>query len=449
MANGTKPSVRNTRLLLASLLFASLATFATRADEPPGGFQQAERSLRKAVRAGEVREARKILSELARSGEAQGYRAMIDAALDTEDPEIFGYAAGLLARLEGDDRVLVFDALKMSRLASTRIILLAIVARWKDDPRAIDAIHERLSDASDPVVFSALRWIREIEKPELSIPAVVAELERREKGARDRVYFDLRRALKDWTGQELELAADWKSWNAARASGAAPPPPKRGTGRTVLVRSPSFFTVSVESDRVVFVIDTSTSMEETDPVPREGEPRFAGKGTTVVRIPREPGADGEPATRTRLSAVQRELVKLVQSLDEGVRFNIVAFDHELELFDRSRAGGPIEATAANKRRAEEWISALQASGATRTDLALREALSMPDIDTVYLLTDGAPKSETGDRIDPRAIYQLVDRLNLFRKIRIHTIGFLAAGTSMREFVAELASKNDGRCVLLE
>ncbi|HLU50137.1 MAG TPA: hypothetical protein VK116_18700, partial [Planctomycetota bacterium] len=71
------------------------------------------------------------------------------------------------------------------------------------------------------------------------------------------------------------------------------------------------------------------------------------------------------------------------------------------------------------------------------------------VDTIILLSDGAPRSEANQAIDPRSIYALVDQLNRFRKTRIHTIGFLRAGTSMRTFLRELSKANDGKTILLE
>src|SRR5690606_24758076 len=199
------------------------ASVVRAAEEPPGGWSAMERDLRLAVREGKVKEARAILSELSRTNETRGYEIMIDAGLDTEDPEIYGYAAGLLARLEGKDREVLFKSYPKCRLASTRIVLLAVAARWKDDERAINLIHDGLSDTAKPVVFSALRWVRELRRPEVSIPRLIDGLSRRERGPRNRVYFDLVQTLTDLTGQKHELASDWKKAVGTESRGGDAP----------------------------------------------------------------------------------------------------------------------------------------------------------------------------------------------------------------------------------
>ncbi len=102
-----------------------------------------------------------------------------------------------------------------------------------------------------------------------------------------------------------------------------------------------------------------------------------------------------------------------------------------------------------KTDAVRWVGGLQAYGATRTDLALARALSVPELDTIYLLTDGRPRDETNRKIPIEAILQMVKRDNRFRKCRVHTISFQQVKSAeMKHFVKELARQNDGVCTLL-
>ncbi len=102
-----------------------------------------------------------------------------------------------------------------------------------------------------------------------------------------------------------------------------------------------------------------------------------------------------------------------------------------------------------KTDAVRWVGGLQAYGATRTDMALARALSVPELDTIYLLTDGRPRDEANRKIPIEAILQMVKRDNRFRKCRVHTISVQQVKSSeMKHFVKELARQNDGVCTLL-
>lgn len=438
----------------ASLLLVLLGSLVV-ADAPSGGWSRAESELRQAVRSKAWGEARSVVGRLAATGEPKGVRLICKYALGGEDRRLYSVAAGHLAKLEAPElRREVYEEISSSRNFRTRIILLAVVRRWPDDPLAMAALHGRLSDRQKPVVFAALRWIRQINRPDLSLEPLADELGRRERESRGRVYFDLRSTLQKLTGHELELAADWKNYIEGRRSGIPSPPRPREGGRTTLYKRPSFFSLSVDSDRVVFLIDVSQSMLEEDPV-EQGETgvrkdRFVGDGATIVRLPPADGgaADGAATVRkrTRLSAVQEELTRTVRGLPESTRFTIIWFNHQNGFLDGSPVLVP--ATPSNKQRAVRWVESFRATGATRTDLALLQAFGVGDADTFCLLTDGAPKNAKNEKISPEYVFSVVKEQNRFRKCRIHTIGFYHAGTSMRRFVLDLARQNEGKCVLL-
>lgn len=74
---------------------------------------------------------------------------------------------------------------------------------------------------------------------------------------------------------------------------------------------------------------------------------------------------------------------------------------------------------------------------------------MPEIDTIYLLTDGEPRDEKNQKIAPEIVLTIARIQNRFRKARIHTIGFSQAGHTMQKLCRDLAGQNDGKCVLLD
>jgi hypothetical protein len=307
-------------------------------------------------------------------------------------------------------------------------------------------------------VFSAVAWIRKRNAPEASIEPLIAELERRERKAQDRVYFDILRALRHLSGADLTVAADWKNFWEARKQGHAAPKKRTSPGVTAVARPASFFSVTVDSDRVLFIIDISGSMSERDPAPEGSvkpqpevvDPEQKGRTTVVVKkkaaAPKAPPAGPPPPDRERLFRAKEELIKTLQSLPASVRFGIMSFSHEIHFFEGGRT--LINATEANKARAIAWVRVLQASGATRTDLALHEGLQYPELDTIYLLTDGAPRDEKDTPIPPEQVLEAVREENRFHKCRIHTFGFKQAGNKMIRFVIDLAGQNDGKAVLL-
>ena len=162
--------------------------------------------------------------------------------------------------------------------------------------------------------------------------------------------------------------------------------------------------------------------------------------------------------------MKHELLKTLAGLPSHVRFGIMNFNHQIGFFGsappplpqqddkiikHSATPGLALASKANKEKAYQWVKGLKPSGATRTDLAVARGFEIPDIDTIYLLTDGAPRDIRNQKIAPELVLQVARIRNRFRKARIHTIGFSQAGSTMQQLCRDLAGQNDGKCVLLE
>ena len=85
---------------------------------------------------------------------------------------------------------------------------------------------------------------------------------------------------------------------------------------------------------------------------------------------------------------------------------------------------------------------------------LEEAFSDLSLDTIYLVTDGAPthvgSSGKGDPEDSaqivRAIHKRMKELNFLRDVRIFTLGFKGA---KEEFLKRLSQDHGGRYVAIE
>lgn len=284
-----------------------------------------------------------------------------------------------------------------------------------------------------------------------------------------RLYNDARIALEKITGKTgLEEAQDWRNWYEAYKAGIVPggtpsaPPdaarPARGEVKTV-----SFFGLTIDSRRIIFVIDVSGSMLVADPPPDNWVPDRELGGKTGTRLREEDEAtlkkkreeelekmkkDWEKE-RQRIYRVKKELIRVIDALSPSVKFNIVSFSDQISVWK----SGLQTATAANKTNAKEWFQKWQADGLTWTDDALKEAFKDKEADTIVLLSDGAPthlggegREEWGGHQDSKAIIESIHKWlaenNKFRKVTIHTLGFEGANF---EFMKKLAEENNGTC----
>ena len=110
-----------------------------------------------------------------------------------------------------------------------------------------------------------------------------------------------------------------------------------------------------------------------------------------------------------------------------------------------------EANRKHRSDAVKFIESLNATGITVTDEALHMALGDPTVDTIYLITDGAPThmGTRGNNLPPdapelmRRILAETKAVNHLRGIRIFTLGFVDAE---EEFLQKLAADNNGRYV---
>ena len=411
------------------------------------------------MEAGNTERAVELVDALAASGTPEAFAAIIEHALSGADYELEKHAGALLGETKDPRaRQLVFEGISKQKSYKTRIILIAVAARLVEDPGALPAIHTALRDPVRHVVYAAIYWVKKLGSTE-SIEPLIDALEAREaQKVQDRTYFDTRKALEALVGGNVETAQEWRSLWAARKKGLAAPG-RAKESRTVVAKKskPKFFGMDLDSSRILFVIDVSGSMAKKDAILVEEEPDESEKKRTVV-VPEKEKRDGTsvaeediPITRERLTRVRTELTRAVSMLPSSVRFGVLAFSHEMEFFGGVKAIR--EATAENRSLAVQWVKGLRAEGATRTDTALEEALSMRDVDTIFVLTDGAPKTaegEGGTRIPVDPILDSVKEANRFLRARIHTISFVQIRDSqMQRFVKLLAEQNDGKSLLLE
>lgn len=154
-----------------------------------------------------------------------------------------------------------------------------------------------------------------------------------------------------------------------------------------------FFGIKVESHRVIFIIDISGSMLESM------------YGRTV---------DGRGAAR--IDVAKQELTQAIENLEPGALFNIYAFSSSVARWQKEGIGVN---TNQDKKDAIEWVQRLGASGATNLYDSIKTAFDDPDVDTIFILSDGEPTN--GAVIDPYRIREDVAFWNQHRRIKINSI----------------------------
>jgi len=165
----------------------------------------------------------------------------------------------------------------------------------------------------------------------------------------------------------------------------------------------SFFNSTVTAQRIVFVVDASTSMRGV-----------------------------------RFERAKEELLTAVSNLNSRQRFYVYFFsDKDYPMLAPRSPSDMLPLTTPNWEALVRWVDDQGLVGDTRPQTAMRKALNLkPDV--IYLLTDG-------DFNDDTAVYLM--RVSNY-KVRINTIGF-GVGRNAREVLQQIARKFRGEFVEIE
>ncbi len=265
----------------------------------------------------------------------------------------------------------------------------------------------RLETAEGPLLMECLQVLR--RSPSLEdAPYLVDLLHRREGRAANEAV----RLLQQLTGYKIGRdPRSWRYWMLKhRAAGtdfrAASPQGGNGEDETI-----TYLGVPILGEKVVFVLDSSGSMET--PLP-------------------------ENPSKTRGSRAVEELVQLLPRLPEEAAFDVVFFETEIECF----AGKLVPRDEENLSRAAGWLQRHRFVGGTNLHDGLRRAFENDGVEEIFLLSDGEPT--VGELIDPGRIAARVARWNRWRNVRVNTISF-GAPPEARDFLYRLASDHGGIC----
>lgn len=301
--------------------------------------------------------------------------------------------------------------------AEVRNAAVAILAASRDK-RQLPVLHEALKHPDWSTRFLAVDGVATLRQPES-----VGKLVERMQVETGRMKKHTAEALWQLTAQPFEEdEAKWASWwEASKADfeivskkdlDAAEKARERRRLTQRTTAKAKFFGIKVESHRVIFVIDVSGSMME------------AMYGRSF---------DGRPAAR--IDVARQELQQAIENLEPGALFNIYAFSNGV---GRWLEQGIATSDERSRKDALTWVGRLGASGGTNLYDSMQQAFADPDVDTIFLLSDGEPTA--GAEIDPARIRESVAAWNRFRRITIHTI---AVGGNL-EVLEWLAKDSGGR-----
>jgi hypothetical protein len=413
-----------------------------------------------------------LIGSMALANDEDAAELLVAFAVGTRSDDLYGRVASELARLSSDDAIAwlagtlgagVADGEgKRGRGGRGRAdpdawkaqVLAARAFEGISSEAAVPPLAAQLERGTTPEVVNACVKTAARKQDKRIVAALIACLGRVERlGGWE--YHQVRQALVDLTGEDFFTQERWQGWWTQQE--ATFDFTRRGEAREAATRErgaeekvPTFFGSEVASNRVCFIIDTSGSMAITDR-PLEhvlSEEEFAKADLN------------SPALKVfkRIERAKKALVEVVRALQPTQQFNIIAFSDA----NRPWKQGIVQATEANKAEAVAFVEGLREQGGTNTFASLEAAFRDPLIDTIYLLSDGAPMVKVAGsndqlmlfaREEVRRILDLVRRENRFRGLKIYTFGMDGPGVGqtpdpewlaiLSNFMRELASVTGG------
>lgn len=386
---------------------------------------------------------REVLAALRRAlarcagGKAAGWLAG-EAARPSSPRDLRVALLGILGEAGVEAALPQVRAALRDRDPAVREAALAAFARLRArDAEAASVLAAGLGDERWTVRLAAARRLAELATPE-AVDLLVPHLAREEGKPRSDVAALLRGLTGQRFGPEPEgWAAWWREHRAEFASGertltpGAPGPAAGGEGPE---GSANYYGITVESLRILFVIDISGSMER-------------------------PGG-GEEEGPAKVDAAKKELLRCIRTLGPASAFTVFSFRDTVDKWKPAL----VKADDAAKQGVARWVEGLVAANSTNTYAALEEALKASSAnpvhdmgpgyamaaDTIFLLTDGAPTTPGGKLRDGKGnpewlrVLEAVRGWNRGKRVAIHAIGIGREANA--EFLGTLARENGGTYV---
>ena len=349
---------------------------------------------------------------------------------------------------------------KLLKKSDLRTVASALFALAQRHPAAaLEDVKKVVDHSQWQVRLGALDYLGRLRDP-ATLPLLCDRLEEEDGRLRQEVI----EALKAVTGKDYkDDTVKWRAFaaggaEAAEKAGAVPAGGAEASGGRAVATGdppvePTYYGEKVYSDKIVFIIDFSLSMNEEMIIDRETIVRETGAvvSGSDAETKEEKRKNGEIIPiewwkiRTRMDFARSQLKYVISTLKRDQYFDIVWFSDTIKTWK----GGLFPARPQAKVEAANWLDESECEGGTNTWGGLTKALNLVGkgtedenysrgADTIYFLTDGEPSK--GDIIDKDAIVDAIERIHAVRRVKIHVAQI---GTSKMPFLQKLAAVTGG------
>lgn len=193
------------------------------------------------------------------------------------------------------------------------------------------------------------------------------------------------------------------------------------------VKAQEYYGVPIEDGGVAFLLDVSGSMAERTLVRGpardvKGDEGWRSGRRTVTSAPQI----------SKMESARRELLHALSSLRDGTNFTIITFGNRAAEWP----GGVSTMGSASTARARAYISGMSAGGGTPMAEALQLGFQVPNVRTLFVVSDGRPT--TGE------VLRLVKQLQESRQGRRTVINTVGIGLDQDStLLCQLALDNEG------
>jgi hypothetical protein len=446
-----------TRPLVSALVLSAVVLGVLAPAALAQSASSAKRDVIAALRAGRPQDAISAVERLGRIGDKAAANALVDLIDEVPQGAVFTAVAKALTGMSGDEADEAI-AKKLKSGAADRRMLLCDVAASRKGEATFQALLACLRHSNDALARAATRALV-ARRDKRAVEPLVDLLEGIE-GKPGSGAGLVRRALRDLTGKDLFLAIEWRGW--WKVHGVKGLPSAREAERALAAGEETgktrsrFFGRELDSDRIVFVIDISGSMQKKDAVKEGGRPVTGDEPERT-------------SSRVRIDRAKAELIGAIMDLPEEAQFTIIAYSGYLppgtpmpqgvELpneknWIRALSSRLTKASESGKEKARDFVDGLKAIGSTFTGRAVEAALDIKGADLVILLSDGAPTEWADEggkvkRLGANEVRARIQAANRTRRLTIDTFGFAGDGYGMgddrfTEFMKGVAKDNGGR-----
>ena len=325
--------------------------------------------------------------------------ARVRAQLKRNRRQVLDSAAGLHELLKKDPTwVQDLVALAAASDLESRLLGLAMLLEM-EAPAAISYAQSYLKHSAWELRSLSIRYLTKC-RDVTSVPLFIQRFGK-EKG---RLAHELSTALFVHTGTRCWKATEWSTWWRKNKVGFALPHPEsvKGGGSTSGGNTVSYYDIPLVSSRIAFLVDHSGSM--------------GAKVATDRKL-------------NRLDVAKQQLTSVISALPKTHKVNLIPFESDVTRIWRDIR----KLSSGNRRELLEYVGKIKLAGGTNTYGALMLAMEDPDVDTIYLLTDGVPSS--GELTNADDILDAVQRENRVRQVVIHSISIGLNSTLLKDLAA--------------